>query len=69
MAIDIIVKHCRKLKYEKKIYVMTNVSEYVNWQDTEDVKRMLVENDIELHVVYVYWIYVENIKSQCLQDA
>lgn len=48
---------------------MTNVSEYVNWQDTEDVKRMLVENDIELHVVYVYWIYVENIKSQCLQDA
>lgn len=35
---------------------MTNVKEHVNWQDTEDVQRMLTENDIELNVVYACYL-------------
>ncbi|KAI9480796.1 MAG: SPOC like C-terminal domain-containing protein [Benjaminiella poitrasii] len=51
IAIQMIVDHCKKLKYTKAITVFTNTVQEIDWLDLDDVADMLRSNDIRLTVV------------------
>ncbi|KAI8967494.1 SPOC like C-terminal domain-containing protein [Mycotypha africana] len=51
VAIQMIVDHCRKLKYQKRIVLFTNAEQPIDWDDMDAVGEMMEANDISLIVV------------------
>lgn len=48
IAVDMIVKHCRHLKYRKRIVVITNATAHIDSDDIEKTADQFKHNDIEL---------------------
>lgn len=51
LAIDMITKYCKKLKYKRKIVLVTNGEGAMNSDGTEDIVSKLKEDNIELVVL------------------
>ncbi|KAF9917084.1 ATP-dependent DNA helicase II subunit 2 [Lobosporangium transversale] len=51
VAMDMMVKFCKKLKYEKKIYILTDACAEINTQDVDTIKASLISDNITLNVV------------------
>ncbi len=51
IAVDMITKHCKRLKYTKKIVLVTNGSGPIDDDDIESVAKEIKDNDIELVVL------------------
>ncbi|KAL0084630.1 SPOC like C-terminal domain-containing protein [Phycomyces blakesleeanus] len=51
LAIDMIVCHCRKLKYDKHIYLMTDTRVPISWMENHEIISMLETHSISLTVV------------------
>ncbi|KAI7905002.1 SPOC like C-terminal domain-containing protein [Cokeromyces recurvatus] len=51
IATQMIVNHCKKLKYNKAITVFTNATYPIDWLDLDAVVDMLQSNDIRLTIV------------------
>ncbi|KAI8379437.1 SPOC like C-terminal domain-containing protein [Radiomyces spectabilis] len=51
LGVHIIVQHCRHLKYVKQIVVFTDFDHPIDWQDFDEVSKMLKTNDIALVVI------------------
>lgn len=51
VAIQMIVDHCRHLKYSKTITLFTDSQHEIDWLDLDDVAQMLEDQDISLVVV------------------
>ncbi|KAI9266027.1 SPOC like C-terminal domain-containing protein, partial [Sporodiniella umbellata] len=48
VAAQVIIEHCKKLKYEKSIAIFTDAKDAINWEDFEAVSGALKQNDISL---------------------
>jgi ATP-dependent DNA helicase 2 subunit 2 len=48
IAIQMIVTHCKKLKYEKCVAVFTDAKHKIDWLDYEAISGALQENNITL---------------------
>ncbi|RUS32622.1 hypothetical protein BC938DRAFT_474861 [Jimgerdemannia flammicorona] len=51
VAIDMMVVHCRQLKYQKKLVLFTDAETPVNIDDAEAIQNQLINNNIELAIV------------------
>ncbi|KAF9382159.1 ATP-dependent DNA helicase II subunit 2 [Podila verticillata] len=51
VAVDMMSKFCKRLKYEKKIYVLTDACAEINKDDVEPVQGTLKEEGIQLNVI------------------
>ena len=51
IAIYMIEQKCKKLKYIKRIMILTDGTQEMDWQDFDEVKGMLLKNQIALTVV------------------
>ena len=51
IAVDMIMKHCRRLKYTKKIVLVTNGTGPIDDDDIESVAKEIKDNDIQLVVL------------------
>lgn len=51
VAVDMMSKFCKRLKYEKKIYVLTDACAEINKDDVEPVQGTLKEEGIQLNVM------------------
>ncbi len=48
IAVDVMMKHCRHLKYKKKIVVITNATGHIDADDIESTAEQFKNHDIEL---------------------
>ena len=46
-----IVKYCKKLKYHRKIVLVTNGRGYLDADDTVEITKKIVEDNIELVIL------------------
>ena len=53
VAIDLITKHCKKLKYKRKIVLVTNGTGHIDSDQASDIAEKLKEDEIELVVLGV----------------
>ncbi|KIW99718.1 uncharacterized protein Z518_11131 [Rhinocladiella mackenziei CBS 650.93] len=51
IAVDMMMKHCKKLKYKKKIVVITSATGHIDDDDIESTAYQFKNNDIELVVL------------------
>ena len=51
IAVDMIMKHCKRLKYTKKIVLVTNGTGPIDDDDIESVAKEIKDNDIQLVVL------------------
>lgn len=51
IAVDMMMKHCKKLKFKKKIVVITNATGHIDDDDIESTANQFKNNDIELLVL------------------
>ncbi|KAG0044609.1 ATP-dependent DNA helicase II subunit 2 [Gryganskiella cystojenkinii] len=51
VSLDMITKFCKKLKYEKKIYILTDASSPINDDGTDAIMTTLKEDNIQLNVI------------------
>ena len=51
IAVDMIMKHCKRLKFKKKIVLVTNGTGPIDDDDIESVSKEIKDNDIELVVL------------------
>ena len=54
VAIQMIAKYCKKLKYRRKIVLITNARGSMDADDSSEITKKIVGDGIELVVVYVY---------------
>ena len=52
IAIELLVRHCNKLKYRKKIVLVTNGAGAMDADDISDIVQKLKAEDIELVILY-----------------
>ena len=53
IAIQMITKHCKKLKYKRKIVLVTNGRGSMDAEDVSQITQKIKADGIELVVVYV----------------
>jgi ATP-dependent DNA helicase 2 subunit 2 len=53
VGVDMIIKHCKQLKYTKKVVVVTNGSKPMDADDVEEVAEQMKKNNIELVILGV----------------
>ncbi|KAI1311554.1 ATP-dependent DNA helicase II subunit 2 [Mortierella claussenii] len=51
VALDMMTKFCKKLKYEKKIYILTDACAEINADGVEQIKSTLNEDNVQLNVI------------------
>jgi ATP-dependent DNA helicase 2 subunit 2 len=51
IAVHMIEQKCKKLKYIKRIMILTDNTQEMDWHDFDEVKGMLLKNAIALIVV------------------
>ncbi|KAF9276786.1 X-ray repair cross-complementing protein 5 [Mortierella alpina] len=51
VSLDMMTKFCKKLKYQKKIYIITDASAALNTEGLEHITPTLKEDGIELNVI------------------
>ncbi|KAG0206088.1 ATP-dependent DNA helicase II subunit 2 [Mortierella sp. GBA30] len=51
VSLDMMTKFCRKLKYQKKIYILTDASATINTEGLEHITPTLKDDGIELSVI------------------
>ena len=55
IAIQMITKHCKKLKYKRKIVLVTNGRGSMDAEDVSQITQKIKADGIELVVVYVIY--------------
>lgn len=53
LAIQMIITHCKKLKYKRKIVLITNGRGRMSSENLEDITKKIKEDNIELVILYV----------------
>jgi ATP-dependent DNA helicase 2 subunit 2 len=53
VAVDLLMKYCKKLKYIKNIILITDAQGDVNWDGSEDIAQQINELSINLSILYV----------------
>lgn len=53
VSIEVIRKHCRHLKYDKHIQVITTLDNEIDWLDIEAIQSMLKQENISITAMYV----------------
>lgn len=48
-----IITHCKKLKYKRKIVLITNGRGRMSSENLEDITKKIKEDNIELVILYV----------------
>ena len=51
VALDMMTKFCKKLKYEKKIYVLTDAYSEMNIDGAEQIVSTLKDDNVQLNVM------------------
>jgi ATP-dependent DNA helicase 2 subunit 2 len=51
VALDMMTKFCKKLKYEKKIFILTDACGEVNNEGLDQITSALVDDNVQLNVV------------------
>ena len=51
IAIQMIIKYCKKLKYKRKIVLVTNGLGYFDADDTAEITKKIIEDNIELVIL------------------
>lgn len=51
VSINMIITHCRHLKYEKKIVIFTDAETSTDMSDVEAVEQQFIQNNIGLTIV------------------
>lgn len=51
VSLDMMTKFCKKLKYEKKIYILTDASSPINMDGTDAIKTTLQDDNVQLNVM------------------
>ena len=51
IAIQMITKYCKKLKYKRKIVLVTNGIGYLDTDDTAEISKKIIEDQIELVIL------------------
>jgi hypothetical protein len=51
VSIDLLIKHCKKLKFEKKIYILTQLAGELNDEDVDIVKKQIKSNGIQMNLM------------------
>jgi ATP-dependent DNA helicase 2 subunit 2 len=58
LAIHLLHSHCKHLKYEKEIYLVTDGRGSMDFDDLEGIKSRLKQIDIKLTVLYDPWLHM-----------
>ncbi|KAG0239695.1 SPOC like C-terminal domain-containing protein [Mortierella sp. GBAus27b] len=51
VALDMMTKFCKKLKYEKKIFILTDACGEVNSEGVDQITSALVDDNVQLNVI------------------
>lgn len=51
VALDMMTKFCKKLKYEKKIYILTDSYSEMNTDGSEQITTALRDDNVQLNVM------------------
>ncbi|KAJ3064776.1 X-ray repair cross-complementing protein 5, partial [Quaeritorhiza haematococci] len=52
VALDMMTNHCKKLKFEKRIYIMTDAANPMNTEDYEQVKGHMEETNVVPYIIH-----------------
>lgn len=62
-----IITHCKKLKYKRKIVLITNGRGRMNSENLEDITKKIKEDNIELVILYVVLVLLLLLRTYALQ--
>ena len=54
IALDMLNGHCKKLKYEKKIYMFTSASRAIDLDGVDQIKAQIAEMGVTVYLVYAF---------------
>ena len=57
IAVSMIVKYCKKLKYHRKIVLITNGLSFIDAEDVTQITSKIKQDNMELVVLSVWGIY------------
>ena len=63
IAIQMITKYCKKLKYKRTIVLVTDARGSIDADDSSEITKKILEDGMQLVVV---WVYHDPIYKSCL---